>query len=198
MKDGELRRSLQKLRVPEASESARERARHRALIAFQPGGYMPSEESARRGFVWRWRGAVAVAVLIGGLPFFFHHHRHAPENLANDREILEQMEKLFPGQVDAVVQKNGKTDLSIAQTPVVGSDQPLVVVFQRGQESIRVLSYSGHRVCLDLGTIHDCFDILETPGGGVILESENKVWIASQHPVVNGYAVRAQTLEASL
>jgi hypothetical protein len=49
-----------------------------------------------------------------------------------------------------------------------------------------------------LGATHNCFDILETPSGGVILEGQDQVWLASQHPVVNGYAVRAQSLEASL
>jgi hypothetical protein len=198
MKDDELRQNLRKLRVPKASESARERTRHRSLIAFQQRASTASNSSGQVGFIWRWGGAAFLAVVLCGLSYVLLQHRPVPENLANDREILRQMEMLFPGQVDAVVQKNGKTDLAIAQAPVVGFDQPLVVIFQRGQESIRVLSYSGHRVCLDLGNSRTCFDILETPNGGVILEGENKVWLASQHPVVNGYAVRAQTLEASL
>jgi hypothetical protein len=194
MKDDDLRQKLHRLRVPEASESVRARAQHRALLAFQKSDSNPLRDSRRAGFIWSWRGAAFLVVVIGSLSYFLHQPRPVPENLANDREILEQMEKLFPAQVDAVVQKNGKTDLTIAQTPVIGSDQPLVVVFQRGRESIRVLSYSGHRVCLDLGATHHCFDILETPGGGVILEGETNVWIVSQHPVVNGYAVRAHTL----
>jgi hypothetical protein len=158
---------------------------------------MLPEEINQRGLVLRWVSAVSL-VLIIGLSFLYLLDRKPAENLANDREILDQMEKLFPGQVEAVVQKNGKTELSIAQTPVVGYNQPLVVVFQRGTESIRVLSYSGHQVCIDLGATHNCFDILETPSGGVILEGQDQVWLASQHPVVNGYAVRAQSLEASL
>jgi hypothetical protein len=81
---------------------------------------------------------------------------------------------------------------------VVGSDQPVLVVFKQGQDTIRVLSYSGHRVCLMLGKTENCFDILATPTGGVILEGENKVWLASEHPEVAGYSLRAQTLEASL
>jgi hypothetical protein len=214
MNDDELRQNLHRLRVPKVSESARARARYRSLIAFQQGGFRPPEKSAWKGFFLRWGGAVALVVVISSLYHFLfqpcpapenladyviiQQHRPVPENVANDREILRQMEMLFPGQVGAVVQKNGKTELAIAQAPLVGSDQRLVVVFQRGQESIRVLSYSGHRVCIDLGKTHNCFDILETPGGGVILEGQDQVWLAAQHPVVNGYAVRAQALEASL
>ena len=198
MKDDDLRRHLHKLRVPEGSETARARARHRALIAFQQGGSIQREEPAWKGFVWRWRAAIALVLVVGLIPFLFFKHTTSPENLANDRQILQQMEKLFPNQVDAVVERNGKVDLSIAQSPVLGSDQPVVVVFKRGHESVRVLSYSGHRFCLMLGKTENCFEILTTPAGGVILEGEDKVWSASEHLEVAGYSVRAQTLEARL
>lgn len=198
MNDDDLQRQLHKLRVPKASELARARARHRALIAFRQGGSMPPEECVRKGFVWSWRAVVALAFVLGLLPFLFLKHHATPENLANDRQILQQMEKLFPKQINAVVEDNGKVDLSIAQSPVVGTDQPVLVVFKRGQESIRVLSYSGHRVCLMLGKTQDCFDILATPTGGIILEGENQVWLASENPRIAGYSVQAQSLEASL
>jgi hypothetical protein len=197
MKDNDLQKRLRQLNTPAASESSRAKARHRALIAFQQKDSHQAEESPQPGLVWKW-SVVAGLIVIGCLPFLIVHRHNAPENLANDREILQQMEKLFPNQLAAVIQKNGKTDLSLADSSSLGSDQPVVVVFQRGKESIRVLSYSGHRVCLDLGGTSNCFEILETASGGVILESERGAWVASQHPVVDGYAVRAQTLEASL
>ncbi len=198
MNDDDLQRRLRQLQVPEASDSATARARHRALIAFQQGGSAQLEERALRGFVWRWYGAVALAFALAVLPFLFLKHSAAPENLANDREMLEQVGKLFPNQVNAVVEENGKVDLSIAQSPVVGSDQPVLLVFKRGSKSIRVLSYSGHRVCLMLGKTESCFEILATPAGGIILEGEDKVWLASEHPHIAGYSLRAQSLEASL
>jgi hypothetical protein len=198
MEDDDLRQRLHQLAVPEASESARARARHRTLIAFQQSGSSQPERSAWTGLSWYWRGAVVLAFVMVFLPFLFLKHRNTSENLANDRQILQQMEKLFPNQVDAVVEKNGKVDLSIAQSPVVGSDQPVLVVFKHGRDTIRVLSYSGHRVCLMLGKTENCFDILATPTGGVILEGKDRVWLASEHPDVGGYSLRAQTLEASL
>ena len=44
------------------------------------------------------------------------------------------MQALFPRQVNAVVVNNGKVDLSVTQSPAVGSDQPIVVVFRRDDE----------------------------------------------------------------
>jgi len=198
MNDDDLRRQFRKLPVPEASESARARARRRALIAFQQGGAIQPEESAWKGLVWSWRGALALALIFGLLPVLFLMHPAAPENLANDRQLLQQVEKLFPNQINAVVVENGEVDLSIAQSPVVGADQPVLLVFKRGQELIRVLSYSGHRVCLMLDEKKNCLEILATPTGGVILESDDQVWLASDHPHIAGYSVRAQSLEVSL
>jgi hypothetical protein len=197
MNDDVLRRRLHDLRAPEASASARERARHRALVAFQQGGSVSAEEPAPRGFDWSWCPALALALVVTLLPFLFFP-RPNPENLADDRQILQQMEKLFPNQINAVVEENGKVDLSITESPVVGADQPVLVIFQQGRETIRVLSYSGHRVCLMLGQKKNCLEVLATPTGNVILEGDDKVWVASDHPEIAGYAVRAQTLEAPL
>ena len=195
MNDVELARELHRLKVPPASGSARERARHRALTAFGPGGTASDPAPRRLSWSWLAAGALAAVLLGTGLKWL---HSPAREDLAGDRKILQQMQALFPHQVDAVVEENGKVDLSIAQAPVVGTDQPVVLLFRQGDRTIRVLSYSGHRVCVALDGGENCFEILATPAGGIILEGSDKVWIASEHPKIAGYTVHAQTLEAPL
>jgi hypothetical protein len=198
MNDVRLREILNRLPIPVPSDSARARARHRALLALQlPGPGEPAQNEAS-GSLWSWRYVLVIAALVSVLALVSLRTSSKAEDVAGDRQILRQMQQLFPNQVDAVVVENGKVELSIAQNPTVGSDQPVVVVFKRGEDSIKVLSYSGHRICLALGGEHNCFDILATPAGGVILEAENQVWLSSNHPVVAGYSVRAQILGASL
>jgi len=198
MNDDELRQRLQRFKTPDASESARGRARHRALIAFQQGNSEQTNKAPRPGFGLLGYGGFVVAFVGVVAAFFALRHPAAPENVVDDRQLLQQTEKLFPNQVNAVVDVNGKVDLSISQSAEIGSSQPVLVVFKRGENTIRVLSYSGHRVCLMLGGNKKCLEILATPTGGIILEGDDRVWLASEHPHIAGYSVLAQSLEASL
>ena len=197
MTENELRRILSGLKIPTASNIARERARHRAALALGRTETAPNSERA----VWFWRltaGALAVA-LTGVLTWQAWLRPDAPrEDTAADQKILKQMQALFPRQVNAVVDDNGKVDLSVAQSPEVGSDQPIVVLFQRHGKMIRVLSYSGHKFCLPLDGHEHCFEILAAAAGGVILEEDDRAWLTAGAPEIAGYSVRAQTLEASL
>jgi len=194
--DNELRRRLHGLRVPMASVAARERARHRAARAL--GRDTTGTDAPGNRFTWQWAGALAVLVAFV-LVWHVRPRTSTPEeDVATDQRILQQMQTLFPRQVNAVVEDNGRVSLAIAQSPEVGSDQPVVVLFRQNGRTIRVLSYSGHKVCLPLGGEERCFEILATAAGGVIIEGADKVWLASGKPEIAGYSVQAQTLEASL
>jgi hypothetical protein len=86
---------------------------------------------------------------------------------------------------------------SIAAAPTaapLADSQPLVVQLRRGAERLRVLSYSGRRVCLDLDGSRVCFDVLATADGGVLLAGTDFLW-SPAHPVrVAGYEIRARSL----
>jgi hypothetical protein len=184
--------------MPKPSDGARSRALHRSLLALQlPGTGEPAQTGAPL-FPRSWHWALVLGVLAVTSTLWLFHRPGDTEDVVGDRQILRQMEKLFSNQVDSIVVRNGKIDLSIAEGPVVGINQPVLLVFKRSGENIRVLSYSGHHICLTLGKTRDCFEILETPSGDVILEADNRVWLGSSHPIVAGYSLHAQTLEAPL
>jgi hypothetical protein len=192
MNDESLRRQLRDLSAPSPSEAARGRAKHRALLALQGGAV---EDSIKTPASWNraWVGAAFLTLAAIAAVVWFRPHDHG-ENLAGDRQVLRQVEALFPHQLNAVVQAGGQTNLSLSDAAELGSDQPVLLIFKRQKELIRVLSFSGHRVCVPLGSGESCFEVLETADGGVILEGEKDVVLASRHPVVEGYAFRAQTL----
>jgi hypothetical protein len=198
MKDEELVRRLRTMVVPAASELARARARHRALAGLGQGETSGQDAARWAGNPWLAPGIMMLAVALVTAWFLARQTHAMTENLSEDQKTLQQVALLFPGQVNAVVEVNGKSDLSIAENPVLGADQPVVVIFRRGHDRIRVLSYSGHRFCIDLGRTHSCFEILESPGGGIIIEGDDRAWSTSQHPVIAGYAVQAQSLGEAL
>jgi hypothetical protein len=201
MKEDFLRRHLNKWPVSTVSKAARSRARHRSLLAFQQARSFSSElPEGQRVFTWKWVGWAALIVSAAVITIFLAWPQPTQENLASDRKMLRQMEALFPQQLDSVVEENGKINLSVNSTAMVGSDQPIVVVFRKNEQSIRVLSYSGHQVCVLLGKEHRCFDILATPSGGVLLVTNDQILNAQGQgrSVVAGYTVQALALEASL
>jgi hypothetical protein len=194
MNDESPNGQLRAFAVPAPSEAARSRARHRALLAFREKGSL-AKEATTGSLFWRhpWAGLVATVIVVIAVTIWLRP-RGSTENLASDRKMLEEVEQLFPHQLNAIVQKGDQTDLSVTQVNEVGGDQPVLLVFKRGNEIVRVLSFSGHRVCVPLGTDERCFEILETADGGVILEGKDDVLLASRHPMVAGYALQARTL----
>jgi hypothetical protein len=195
--DDELRRVLSGLRIPSVSDAARARARHRSVLALGRTEAEPTVKPSE--LLWKWTaGALALALAFVLAWQFFSRPPVLRENIVADQKFLQQLQALFPRQVNAVVEDNGKVDLSVAQSPEVGSDQPIVILFRRQGQLIRVLSYSGHEFSLPLDGHEHRFEILATASGAVIIEEDNKAWLAASKPEIAGYSVRAQTLEASL
>lgn len=193
MNDDLLKKRLAELPVPPSDETARECALHRSLVALANAANSGeiSGDKSRPAFR-RWAlaagalGAVVLALWAGGRP--------APENALAWQRTLEQMEELFPGQVNAVVERDGKFEVELADQNAGGTGQPILVEFVQGSRVLRVLSYSGRKVCVELGGRTACFEPLVTADGGVILSGENFLW-SSEHPMPQaGYRVEARFL----
>ena len=188
MNDEFLKRRLAQFKVPEPDEQARERALQRALIALKN-----APAAAPQPSLWCWLtpalGCVAVALLVvwwGGRP--------AGDNVLAWQRTLREVEMLFPGQINAVIERNGAVDLELSEGASGGTSQPVVVEFVRGRSVLHVLSYSGRKVCVELDGDTACFEPLITAEGRVILAGEDFLWTA-EHPVSrSGYRVRAQFL----
>ena len=192
MNDDFLKKRLAELKVPEPNETARERALHRALLALKN---TPDEtlEMPRRFSWWRWASVAGVCAAVVLLAVWVGE-RPVRENLAVWQQTLHEVEALFPGQVNAVIERDGVVDLELSDEAFGGTSQPVVVEFVRGASVLRVLSYSGRKVCVDLGGAKACFEPLVTAEGRVILAGEDFLW-TSEHPTSRaGYRVEARFL----
>ena len=196
MNNHSLKENLKRLKVPAPDPAVRERTLHRSLIALRHAGNAGEarEQTERSPVFWRWAvvvcvlGAVSLALWPGGRPVLTN------DGLAAWRKTFRQMEILFPGQLNAVIEQDGDVELDLAAESATPSEQPVLVEFSRGSHVLRVLSYSGRRVCVTLDGRNTCFEALVTGDGNVILTWDDFLWV-SQNPMPRaGYRMEAHSL----
>jgi len=207
MTDRNLSKSLSALRAPAPSDAAKERAHYHATVALQAawaqGGGDPRGAAAgeRRGF---WRGiftgltlsACVVALAIG---LFFERAKPGAGVAAED--LLAQLQQLFPGQLNAVIERNGALQLELVAAgaePAGGArlpgDQAILVELTRGSQRLRVFSYSGHSVRLELDGVEKQFDTLLTGEGGIVLAGADFAWDSTAPRRWAGWKITARAL----
>jgi hypothetical protein len=191
MNDDDLKRRLSDFGAPQATETARERARHRALMAFREGGVEVADESRRGLVIWALAGFAALALAAA----IFWPGEEPSDRARSGAVLLAQVEALFPGQLDAVIQHDGDVQLALAAVPRHASDQPVVVEFRRSGSTVRVLSYSGRRVCVDLGGRRACFEALLDKSGYVIVAGDDFVSTAEDRATAGDWKITAAALE---
>jgi hypothetical protein len=198
MDDKELRDQLRKLSIPEPSDTARERARHRALLAFQNGG--AENKASDRPWIrtLAWCSGTTAVTLLAAILFLRSTPKVEIDSLAKDRETLKQTEVLFPGQLNALIERDGKIRIELADRPSSPNDQPILIQFKQNGRSFRVLSYSGRRVCVEVNGKSVCFEALVTGDSTVILSGDNFVWNSQNPTALSGYRVEARVLASTL
>lgn len=191
MKDDELRKILDRLEVPAPDEAARGRALDRALTAFRHREAKPAvEESGMKA--WRWALAGAFLAVLAGVCWML---RGPSDILRPPGLVLDQMAALFPGRLDAVVEHGGDVDVRLSPEDSPSSQQPLMLVLTRGRDVVRVLSYSGRVICLDLDGKTTCLEVLVTENNDVIVAGKKFVWSRDNPAALNGYRIEANTLQ---
>jgi hypothetical protein len=65
---------------------------------------------------------------------------------------------------------------------------------REGTNTIRVLTYSGRKVCIEIGGRQECFEPLVTGEGTVILSGDHFVWSDKDPQRIAGYKVEARTI----
>ena len=205
MNDETLKRALEKLAAPVPDDAARERARHRAVTAFENRDAESGKTATQHSPVpWFRLATLAAAAACIALALIFAVRFRNGSNSAGtansddraDVRLLAEMEALFPGQLDAVVANGEQISVELAQEPGTAPSQRLAITLQRGASTVRVLGYSGRRVCLALDGRRECFEPLLTADGQVILAGADFVWSRENPSPLAGYRVSARALAA--
>lgn len=196
MNDESLKRTLEKLRVPAPDDSAAARARHRAMTAFENRETITERKPA----AWRWFAAGAAAAACAcALLIALWPHREPERTASSDRadvKLLAEMEALFPGQLDAVIANGGEISIRLAPERGAATPQRLAITLSRGANTVRVLGYSGRKICLDLDGKRECFEPLLNAENQIILAGENFVWSRENPSALAGYRIAAKALTA--
>ena len=199
MNDETLKELLGALKVPQPDAGATRRALHRATVALANRDEVGATEFPGRFAFglrrWAAGGAALCLAIFAAMYFPSDDSEFTP---AAQRVLLSQMETLFPGQLRAVIERGDDVSIELCDRPEAVSDQPVVVTFRKPGKAIRVLSYSGRQVCLQLAGEEVCFEPLVTKDGDVILAGDNFVWTGSDRDRIGDYRVRSSTLEGPL
>ena len=200
MNDETLKRALEKLAVPVPDDAARERARHRTVTAFENRDPTPPHSPVpwfRLATLAAAAACIALALILAVRPRSGGDGATAATSTDRaDAKLLSEMEALFPGQLDAVVTNGNDISIELAQDPGTAASQRIAITLQRGATTVRVLGYSGRKVCLALGGRRECFEPLLTADGQVILAGDDFVWSQEKPSPLAGYQVRARALAA--
>lgn len=185
MSDSDLRSHLASLQAPVVSETTRARALHRATIALatptHPATSLPAATFSHlllRPFATL---LAAVLLLIVGGTF-------APRPVkSNDwQAVLSELNQLFPGQLNALIESEGTLRLDLAPSPAhtslpdASNDQSILLAFTRAGRHLRVFAYSGRPVRIELDGVPVRFDPLLTLDHTVVLSGDDFVWLPGQ------------------
>ncbi|MGF1678004.1 MAG: hypothetical protein ACFCUX_02295 [Candidatus Methylacidiphilales bacterium] len=202
MKHHDISEQLSSLKVPEQDPKKRDKALHRALIALkQPEAPTAQDEPQAGTFVWlpllKWTALAAVLLL---LPIVYLGQNRTADPAVVDKEIMLEMERLFAGQLQAIVRKDGQIDIQLGPDEAMtrgAGDQRIRLRVESGGSKLEVLTYSGSSVCVQMEGRARCFEILMQANGGVLVISEGMVWSSETTLVVQGLRIDAMALESA-
>lgn len=185
---------FQKLRdvpVPPPSDAAREKALHRATLAFRSRPQGGATKSAAPWWsIFQAAGfSLAVFVLmIWLLP------SGGQGDASVQRRLLEEMSSIFPESLNAVIESQAGTQIDLTAAGQESRDQPLLIEFFKKGRTVRILSYSGRDVDLSIEGTQVKVEGLLTADGHVIVAGPDFLWAPDAQTEWEGYQIRARAL----
>lgn len=200
MTDPDLQKSLTGLRPPAPSAQARDRALHRATIALaNPAPDAPTPRRHPWSLLPLATLGSACALLFCG--WLLLRAPNAPTTTAQsstaDRDLLTQTGQLFPGQLNAIVINNGTPQLDLyadATTQPAPADQAILVELTRDHHTLRILSYSGRTIRVQLNGADLHLVPLLTAAGDILLSGDDFVWSRDTPAQIAGWNVSTHPL----
>ncbi|WP_050025799.1 hypothetical protein [Verrucomicrobium sp. BvORR034] len=168
-------------------------ARRRALAAFGDDRPEPAQHATVQAWMLISTVTVAVALVVLAVDALLVHE--PKPGVSGNPQLLAEMERLFPRQLDAVIRDGDKVDVELFESPrdTAVDQRILVTLYDKGRK-IEVFTYSGHEVCLERAGAHLCFTPLLTGDGAVLVVTDGSVMKSPNGAVLAGFQWSAQSL----
>ena len=127
-------------------------------------------------------------------PSFVLPYSHADD----DRTLVREVSAVFPGQLNAIIEHRRSQEVQLTDTAGAFMTQPIVIELVRGQDRLRILTFSGQSVSLDLGDQTVRLDFLVGEHNQVFVLGQDSVLFPRSKPMLKGYQLSARLIHASL
>ncbi len=203
MNDGELDQLLKSAAVPDRPTDYWENFPGRIVLSLtQPSRSQAVGASSRlrKAVVgWYWfAGGMATACLI--LAFVLTESRQqggadfTAADLATMRKYLQEVEALFPNQVQAVIFEQGSPRLVLADRASVATKLPVYVRVCGANGCQSFLTFSGQQIRLN----GEAIDVLVDARGNVLLVGTKLSWTSGgRNPRAGSLSIVARSLESA-
>ena len=186
--DKSIDQILHALRIDPPSESIREKARHRALVAFRNA---PPGVKARRHILKWLLPIVSVAALILIAAFVM---RSSIMNGADNSRLFSEVENMFKGKLIAAIKDGDSLDLRIADSSApLAMDQRILLTLKKGSHVIQVLTYSGREVSLSLSGRALKVTPLVSGDGSILLVTDHDLLTGNRDSKIAGFSFTAKS-----
>ncbi len=194
----QFRDLLKAMKVPTPDAGAKEKALHRARIAFQ-NQESSQETQASTSTVLRWWREGLIVALALTIVLMQWYPKEEQISLSEHRKILKEMETLFQGQLTAVVEQGGETQVRLSsfsgESPM--KSQRVMILLEKGASHVRIMSYSGQRTSVVLNGKTVYFEPLVTGSGKIMVMGDDFLWTSDNPQKIHSYKVQVVSLETS-
>lgn len=193
MTDFELNELLRKAQTPARSEEywiEFPAAISRGITRGEPQK-SSRQKRLRIGFAPLFATGVAMACLLVGFWFGVRHTRSAAriEDTAQARKLVAELTTLFPHQLEAIVMKDGKTELRLSEKADVPESSAILLRVCGKSGCAKIITFSGQQVRVN----NQLCDVLVDSRGQVIVAGPHFVWSTGQ-PASSGAQIEAKSL----
>ena len=201
MKNEEIYKLLSYFAIPPLDERKANLCADNAIREWRAIDHKDSAKEANHFTYWKSVGVLATVLFMIALwPVFITSEVHDETNLWKRETILiSELSNVFPDRLQAIVEENGDISPMLSETPVTWNKQPLIVTFQSGERQLRVISFSGQQLRINLHGQEIILDAFATAKGEVLLVLDDIVVFQNNEiSQFNGYKVKADIIGSSI